>query len=259
MMMTTANHGETQDKNNAIGAGDCDAASCGTHDTQCNRFSMMDDFLSILVPSLTVIICRLCCTNATTQSPQQTLSLSLSISLLFTLTLTLNSRSLSLSLVSIACEATVLSSHGPGSWQRTRTPEYGSHAPSRHRSPDPQIPNPLTTLEKKPKQTHQKTPSSGPPCQTIKPEHEKSQPLTTELRTPQTQNTKREPQAPESLLFRPVASISTRKMAENTRFVTSWRLQTRALGLGWFGAEGLKLVCKGVWNQLGSAVMWWFE
>ena len=112
MMMTTANHGEAQDKNNAIGAGDYDAASCGAHDTECNRFSMMDDFLSILVPSLTVIICRLCCTNETTLSPQQTLSLSLSfspslsfslslsisVSLLFTLTL-----SLSLSLSCVHC------------------------------------------------------------------------------------------------------------------------------------------------------------
>ena len=150
MMMTTANHGETQDKNNAIGAGDYDAASCGAHDTQCNRFSMMDDFLSILVPSLTVIICRLCCTNATTQSPQQTLSLSQSLSYSLSHSLSTLALSLSLSLVSIACEATVLSSHGPGSWQRTRTPEYGSYAPSRHRSPDPQIPNPLTTLERNP-------------------------------------------------------------------------------------------------------------
>ena len=99
MMMTTANHGETQDKNNAIGAGDCDAASCGTHDTQCNRFSMMDDFLSILVPSLTVIICRLCCTNATTQSPQQTLSLSLNLSLIHSHTHSQLSLSLSLSLL----------------------------------------------------------------------------------------------------------------------------------------------------------------
>ena len=38
-MVSPANRSESQDKNNAVDAGDNDAASCGAHDTHCNIFS----------------------------------------------------------------------------------------------------------------------------------------------------------------------------------------------------------------------------